>query len=90
MSTIQIGAFVILSAIVHVVLFKVFARWLFTIGSVLLGAFLSVVAYQLWVRFEQGFMDPFFQVAAAVQFGLALLIGLIVALMFRAKKPQAL
>jgi hypothetical protein len=83
--TAYVAAFIALSTAIHLALFKLFPRIPAAV-AVLLGATLSVLGYQLMVHLGQGVLDPFFGIAAAVQFGLSLFIGTVVAVVLRIKQ----
>lgn len=89
MPTIQVAAFVALSGIIHFLLLRSGLGRIPVPAVVVLGALLSVVVYQLWAYVDLGLLDPFFQIAAAIQLGVSLVIGAVVAVILKVKRgPQ--
>jgi hypothetical protein len=81
--------FVVLSAVIQGLLLRLSAGRVHVAASVLTGAIICVLAYQAFVYINSGSLDPFFLVAAAVEFGIALLVGAVAAFFMRREaKPS--
>ena len=86
MTIAHVALFAVVSTIIHLLAFVLFAKRAPAPALVLAGSVVSVSVYQLWVYVDLGVLDPFFAIAAAVQFGVALVIGFLVAAIFRSTK----
>jgi hypothetical protein len=81
--------FIVLSAFIQVPLLRFGPRGIHVAALVLVGAGVSVLVYQALAYVRLGFLDPFFLVAAAVEFGIALLVGAVAAFFMRREaKPS--
>jgi hypothetical protein len=78
-----IAGFILLSVVIQVLLLKFIPPSIHVVAVVLGGAVASVFVYQLLAYVESGFLDPFVLIAAAVEFGIALLVGAVVAFFMR-------
>ena len=83
------AGFVVLSAIVQVLLLRFGPRGIHVAAMVVGGAILSVIAYQAFAFIESGVLDPFFQIAALVEFGVAIVVGAVIAFLMRRSATSA-
>ena len=87
MSAVFLAAFVALAASIQLVLLLQVANKIPKPVLVLAGAAVSVLVYQVVAYIDLGFLDPFFSIAAAIQFAIAVGVGAAIVGILRSRRP---